>query len=211
MRIAAAVGLGSLGFDESNICEKLRLLLDSERARLRKQAALALGKLQDIESVETLIEFLDDENRGVSGNAYWALKNITGLRFPPESQRWKIWWKNESENALEKRRQLLLTLRTGSRKEMLGALRDAGKIRLGKKEVVGILVDFLEHGDPEIRKLSCLSLARLKARNALTKILPLLTEHNLEVKEAAHSALKEITGIDLPPDPDEWEKALRDI
>jgi len=208
VRLSAVAAIGRLGFCESSICEAIKPLLSGESDHLRREAALSLGRLQDLESVEALMVLLNDESAGVRGNAYWALKNITGLRFPANKQRWNIWWKNESDKARKEREEILSKLMTGTRQEMLDALSKAGQIKLGRKEVINVLIEFVEHGDPAVRKLTCGALASLKAREAASKLLRILADPQQEVVQAAHSALKEITGLDLPADRKKWDEAL---
>lgn len=206
VKTAAIVSLGMLGFGESRICAAIRHFLQDEAAQVRREAALALGRLQDIESMKELISLLDDKNRGVQANTHWALKNITGLRFPPNAARWKHWWNNELQKQKADRDALLQQLRYGTRKEIVEAIDRLTALRLGKKEIIRAFLDSMTYGDTEIRVKICQALGNMKAREAVGELIEILDDPYPPITNAAHKALRAITGKDLPAESSAWKE-----
>ena len=205
IRKAAITTLVILGFDDTAVLTAIRRFLQDKDFQLRREAALSLGKLQDIESVENLIALLNDEKKGVRGSAHYSLRQMTGQNFPPNSERWKVWWDNESKKHNEHRDALLKQLRQGNKKEMLDAMHGLTGIRLGKKRIVAALLEFLSHGDPVVRVEACKALAAMKARKAVPELIERLDDPDESLKKAVHEALFSITGEKLPPDKKAWQ------
>ncbi len=209
VKVTAVISIGKLGFDEPAACTEVRRLLKSEDTQVKREAALALGRLQDIDSVDSLITLLQNDNRGIRKNAYWALKNITGLRFPDNYTRWKVWWDSESGKYRKKREALLNVLRTGTNDERLKAIDKLTAIRFGSKQITTALLSQITSGDKRIRIKACEALGSIGARDAVPDLVKQLDDIEQSVQKAAHSALKAITGQNLPQDMKEWEKWLR--
>lgn len=203
---AAISSLGKLGFSNDAVCSALRKFLDDRDPRLKKEAALALGRLQDLESVEPLMTLLKDKDRGVQGNALWALRKISGLKFPLNYQRWKIWWDRESQETMARKDELLSKLRDGTREELLDAIDKLAGIRLGRKQVLNAFRGLLNHGDPEVRRAVCSALGTINAKEAVPQLIELLDDSSEPVITAAHQALRRITGKNLPPSRKAWSQ-----
>jgi HEAT repeat protein len=206
VKVAAVIAIGRLGFNDHNTCNEVRRLLTNEDTQVKREAALALGRLQDLESVEDLIAFLRDENRGIRKNAHWALKNITGLRFQDNYTRWKVWWDRRAKEARKNRETLLTTLRSGTNDEKLKAIGKLSAMRLGRKQIASVLMEQFSSGDKRIRIKACESLAAMNARSAVPGLIRQLNDIDPDVQKAAHSALKTITGQKLALDLKQWEK-----
>jgi HEAT repeat protein len=207
--VAAVIAVGRLGFNDDDTCIEVRRLLKSEDTQVKREAALALGRLQDLESVDSLIGLLKDENRGIRKNAHWALRSITGLRFPDNYTRWKVWWDKESGKHKKQRESLMFKLRTGTNEEKLEVIDKLAGIRLGTKKITVVLLEQMASGDKRIRIKACKALAGMNARDAVPDLIRNLDEIDMSVQKAVHSALKTITGQDLPPERKQWEKWLR--
>jgi HEAT repeat protein len=205
----ALTALGKLGFRESSICKAIRPFLKHKDDQVRKEAALALGRLQDFESGKELIELLKDKNRGVRKNTYWALRNITGLKFPLHYDRWKIWWDNELKELKAKRGKYLIELRSGEMKKKINAIKALARLKLGKKEIAEALLEYIDLGDTETRVEICKALGQIKEQVALPHLVKCLEDYEQKVKDAACEALRAVTGKDFPPEKDKWEKWFR--
>ena len=69
-----------------------RLEID-ESPGVRKEACIALGNLGARDAIEPLLSLLDrEEDSGLRSNALWALRQITGQRFPDDLDLWRTWW-----------------------------------------------------------------------------------------------------------------------
>jgi hypothetical protein len=97
VRAAAAAALGATGTQDTWIRGELLHLLDDSDAEVQKQTILALGKLKERQACARLIELIEDDDAGIRANAYVALRAISGYSFPSMPERWKEWWKRESE------------------------------------------------------------------------------------------------------------------
>jgi hypothetical protein len=82
--------------------------------------------------------------------------------------------------------------------------REALLARLARLKVESVL-KYLEDDDPEIRRAAALGCAQKKIVAAVPKLIPLLRDSEKGVVQAAHAALKDLTGQDLGTDPREWE------
>lgn len=100
--ISRVVASAQAGYPDE-LLPKLQDLLYRDDPALRREAALALGRLRDFPSTVYLVDLLSDENRGVRENALWALRNISGLNFPADPDRWSQWF--EHTLAEQERRQ----------------------------------------------------------------------------------------------------------
>jgi HEAT repeat protein len=58
---------------------------------VRKQACLLLGKIKHKPAMRELIVCLRDSDPGLHANAYWALKEITGLPLKDDPELWAEW------------------------------------------------------------------------------------------------------------------------
>jgi hypothetical protein len=129
----------------------LRELLSTDDSELRRETVTALGAFQDAESVEILIGLLKEDSGGLRGNAHWALRQISGLEFPADVDRWSLWYADETSWWEKEGKRLLEILETGTTAEILAALRDISDRRLFRDRFVPLLESLLEHEDPAVR------------------------------------------------------------
>jgi HEAT repeat protein len=200
--------IGVLCFADSGICSAIRPFLKHKNKQLRKEAALTLGKLQDLESGKGLISLLKDKDKGVRGNAYWALKKITGLKFPPSYDRWKDWWDKEYKKINDERKALLKQLHSNTPRKMIKAIPKLAGVQLCRKEIASALLEYITYGNSDIQIEVCKALGRMKAREAVPKLVERLSDYDDKVAAAAHKALQAITGKKLPASKVEWQKWL---
>jgi HEAT repeat protein len=67
------------------------------------------------------------------------------------------------------------------------------------------LLRYLEDEQPEIRPAAALACAAKKVRSAVPKLITRLRDRDEGVVQAAHAALKDLSGQDLGASPAEWE------
>jgi hypothetical protein len=79
----------------ASVCEPVRAYLWSKDAQLRREAAQAVAKLGDFSSTDALIEMLQAEEKSVRGAAHWSLRELCGMDFSGDQQRWGLWLQNE--------------------------------------------------------------------------------------------------------------------
>ncbi len=71
-----------------------------ERTRdrdVRKRAALCLGRIRHRPAVPSLIEWLDDVDRGLAANCHWALQQIAGRELHADRELWQLWFDHAPE------------------------------------------------------------------------------------------------------------------
>lgn len=148
--------------DDSEAVAGLRTLLRSDRPDLRRDAARALGRIGDIDSLRTLAELLGEDDAVVKKEAHWALKNISGLEFPPDSARWKLWveeelrfWEEDGEDSLSR-------LRSNDPAEIIRGIRELAPHTLHRGLVRGEFEALLEHSSPQVRNAARAALAPKK-------------------------------------------------
>ncbi|MFT5198411.1 MAG: HEAT repeat protein [Planctomycetota bacterium] len=71
----------------------VRQLLNSQPSiPVRRKACLVLGNLGDKQAIRDLIDNLHSDNAGLVSDAHWALRRLTKLRLPPNTDLWEAWW-----------------------------------------------------------------------------------------------------------------------
>ena len=102
-KLAALQALSKLTADARQIdLRQVIDLLDHPEASVRKEACLLLGAKTYKPAVRDLICLVtDDMSPGVTGNAYWALRRITGLTLKGDSKLWNDWWERSGRKQYE--------------------------------------------------------------------------------------------------------------
>lgn len=193
---------------EWQVGSAVRAFLMDPRAGIRREAALALGKLQDSESVEDLIRLLDDDSSGVRKSALWALRAISGQDLGEDPLRWRNWYLEELQWWREVYPGYLETLRYGEPEEIGPAVSQMCLRRLFRNLMAEDLAALLEHERPEIRLRACVALRELGSMAAARELVTALTDEDEAVREAAYEALRAASDYTLPPEPELWIEAL---
>lgn len=182
---------------------RVRGCLDSPHPPAVREAALVVGVLEDFAATERLVELLVDGDRGQRANALWGLRRLTGLRFE-QPERWRRWL--AAERAWYERRspRLLAELRADDPARWAAALGELVGHRYRRDELARDVAAALDTGPPERRRVACLALAQLGSAFALPALIDQLSAGDPAVVRAAWSGLRDITGADLPPDPNAW-------
>jgi len=92
--VAALQGLSEIKNPED--AHAVEPLLRVESLEVRKTACIYLGKVKHLPAVPELIQLLREEDRGVSSNAHWALREISGERYGTAPDLWAAWWEDAS-------------------------------------------------------------------------------------------------------------------
>lgn len=204
--VAAIAALGTLKVSDHRISFRLRRFLDEPNPYIRKEAALALGKLRDIESIHDLINLLDDAHPGVIDTAHWALKQISGKRFSKSSVYWDTWWQDEEEKYQTELDDLLGQIHGEVTGRRVMAIRGLSRMVLGREEIADNLLQLTSDNNPMIRGEACAALGIMKISQAVPDLIACLDDTNNDAKSRAHRALQQITNQDLPAVRDDWEK-----
>jgi len=192
--------------DDEDLRTAVRSLLSSSDPMVLASAARASGILRDEIAVEDLVRLVAHEHYTVAMNAADALKNITALGFGVESGRWGKWYDEEIAWWQRRSPDVLLALETAEGVEFTRAIVHGLERRLYRDRIAASLVLRLRDDDPDRVRLSCAALAQLGTGFAFGELVECLDSRDERVREAAHSALKRITGKDLPPRKSAWDE-----
>jgi len=170
--------------------------LEEDDPRVLRGAALALGHAQHAGALSALIDLAEHESRSVSSAATWALTEITGLRLH-DVERWRGWLRAERAWFEEQGPRLHAELRSNRAELAIRALGELSSHRLGRHELALEALVALEHQDPAVRRLACLTLARLGSTAAEPGLLQALADTDESVARSARQAL-EALGLAVP-------------
>jgi hypothetical protein len=198
--ITAAVG----GPFEWSLLHRVRTDLDSPDAAVRRAAVNCLGRMEDHESVTTLVELLSDESQGVVECAAWALERITRKSFGADGERWRVWMKDEARWWRGDAPELLRQIEHGSATEAVAALARIAGRRLYRDELATAVAASLGRAESSVLRVACSTLQGLGSPRAVEPLIELLDHADPDVRVCAHRALAGITGRVLPPDSSVW-------
>lgn len=185
---------------------RLRPYLDPAQPGPCRAAVLALTALKDRDAIAPMIALLTCDSSGIAEGALWGLRQITGLKLSsPES--WSRWFQAEQVWLLRRRPAEFSRLQSNDPGEAADALRVIWTHPLAHDELRTALPELLSSRWPAIRALACRTLADLKATAAVPRLVLALEDRTPEVASCAYSALKALTGLDLPQDPELWREA----
>lgn len=180
--------------------------LDPDEPVLARAAALVLGELADPEAVPLLIDRLDGS--ALAAEAHWALQRTTGLKLSPDPDRWGLWYEQERRFFGVPYRRCLTDLHGDHAARAVVAIRELSRHRLHRHEVAAELATALREAPPQLRRLLCHALEALGSRHAVPALVERLRDEDPEVSAAALRALRSLTEIDLPADPEAWREAF---
>jgi HEAT repeat protein len=167
-----------------------------------------VGALDDGAWVPTLIERLEDENSGIREEALGGLRRISGLAYPMDPKAWRTWYETETRWHTVQRPKLLLQFASAETPKVLAAVREYSQHRTRRGELADELLRVLEHSKPEVRIQVISVLEQLGSPVACPALLGLLRDDDKRVVEGAWRALRAISGIELPHDPDQLRELL---
>ncbi|HLE50750.1 MAG TPA: HEAT repeat domain-containing protein [Anaerolineales bacterium] len=225
VRAAAAWALGECGVEAAAAVPALILALGDEQGTVRQNAAaaLSLSKEEPGQVVPALIGALQDRDYQVRANA----ARVLGYFGPASAQAVP-----SLEQALGDEFILVRYLATGTLGEIgpqamaalprlletitadvspavrIAALQAAPLIAPDSAETIAALARALSDPHTEVRKAAAWELTVLgdKAIAAVPALIAALQDPDGKVRENALQALKDITGQDLPAEPDAWQK-----
>lgn len=187
----------------------LRGHLSTAEPKLARSAALVLGEFSDPASIEQLIGLLEGSSAG--GEAHWALGRISGLGFSRDQDRWEHWYKKETEFFKRSYDTCLRNLHGPHPGRAVEAIRELSRHRLYRHQVAAELATALRLGQPELRRMLCNALEALGSAPTASSLVPLLQDPDPVVVKAAWRALKAVTQLNLPLEPEAWTSAIASL
>lgn len=184
--------------------------LRSSDWHLREAAATLAGKIHVEQACPALLRCLDHKNPRVSAAAARALSVISGRSLPPNRSAWEIWYDAEQEWTRDGLDEMLSDATSGNPAQAFAALRELSNHRVHRRRIAQELIPLLTDSDrPELRQTVCAVLSRLRATEALPKLLDALEDKDARVRRSAWRALTAITGLRLRQNQATWKKALQ--
>ena len=172
--------------------------------RIRRQAAISLGRLRDTDSVHLLIDMLGDMDGRARQGALWALREITGLRLPADRDRWARYQDDEMEWFATEAAALADRAAHGDTYTSVDALRVISSHPLFRSELSAAIVPALGHEEETAAVAACTALVRLDAPIGVAVLIATLADPRDAVRDAAHMGLLSMTGGELAADPEAW-------
>lgn len=183
-----------------------RFLIEADPLAL-PEVILAVGYLDDDESIPQLIALLRCPRRGLRANALWSLRRITGLGIAETPERWTTWYQSEREWWQHEWPSKLAGLRSASPDKAKVALMEIATRHLFRHALAKAVVELATHDDAGVATLACTTLAQLASRAAVPGLIDALDHDDAIVRMAAWNALRAITKKDLPPAAVAWSAA----
>ncbi|WP_372370621.1 HEAT repeat domain-containing protein [Candidatus Uabimicrobium sp. HlEnr_7] len=200
--LAAIDSLGILA--TSDAISKLYSLTENKDLVYKRKAIYALGKTQNAKVIPKLISFLDDSSDLVRESSHWALRNVTGQKYPLQKALWESWWVRNKENAYAIS-ELTSNLYSVSEENIVSTLQELAKYR--DINTLHIVEDLMFHRSAKIRRQACLYLEKLNYREFFGVLISLFEQEPEEInKRLIHTILKRQSKIQLEQDPYLWKK-----
>ena len=171
---------------------------------VRKQAALALGRLKNFESVPLLVELLLEEDPALQRCAHWSLKTLSGTTLRLDHWTWERWLEREHEWWRERGAETLKRLHHGSLPQRMAAIKEITHHPLFRSKTASELTLVLHKCSAGEARLACFALGEFGLAPDLEPLIVQLEHPQESVREAAHTALQRLTGEDHGEDPGAW-------
>ncbi len=175
--------------DDLLVLERVRGILGYPDPRLRVLACLALETLRDHEAVPDLVVLLDDDDSNLRRRAHAALRSLTRLRFPAESEQWLAWLSDGLAWWDERAEPCRIALVSGTPVEAAASVQELARQRLFVHHAVSILALALQRTEPDIVKSACRALATMPERVTERALLTVVTHPDPTVAAEARAAL----------------------
>lgn len=176
----------------------------------KKQACITLGQLKYVPAIPELIKLLASTESGLSENALWALRNITGLSGGANPESWTSWLNNAQENNQRDLALLIGEVKSGPAKFRPLVVEEMAKFVLLQDKVIVAVLGFLNDPDFRVRAAACDVLSQTSpSSQTCARLIEKLRDSSDVVAASAWRALKQLTGQNLPNKYDEWSHWFR--
>lgn len=187
-RVAGLIQRGEPVSPERTILATAPYLL-SERAFERAEASAILGFVGDRRHVKPLIDCLNDEDHLVRTSALKALKSLTGMTISGDPRRWKQWHAAQKSWWDTGGADLVASMGTVGRNQLMGVLKDVSTRRLYRREISTQLVALLDRPRSDEVRVAIAGLATLRDPSTLGALLPLRNHPDSLVRASVEDAV----------------------
>ena len=206
IRVAALAGLGFNGTKSAALV--ILPQLRSPDIRVKAAAATALGRLKFVRAIPDLLPLLSAKEPEVSSGALYALRNMTGMQFTPDPERWQVWYDDEKAASQARVAVLLQQIKSGPPELAPVFVEQLADCLLQQDKLSAELQGLVQHTNFRVRAAACNVLAQIGDLPALQLLVQRLLDPALEVAAAAYRGLKYATGLQLQMDYESWRQAL---
>ncbi len=171
-------------FDE-RACAGLRDSLDHADAPEFREAILCVGWLEDAGSVGELVSLLRSPHPGVSADALWSLRRITGARIGTDAPRWQRFLAEERDWRAARLPELLDQLGGSDTKASGAALNELARHRFPRHEIAAAVGQRIEALEGTQFLSACGLLGQLGSRAALEALARAANSHHSAAEQRA--------------------------
>lgn len=184
----------------------VRERMSAADAGVRRAAAVAAGRIRDIDALGELIALLDDVDVDVRRSAEWALGSITGQDQLETADEWTRWYEIETSWWSTEGARLREELHKDDPRRVCAAARSLARRPLHRDEVAAEIATILPDQAPAVVEELCGVLADLDSCFPVPVLADMLFDSNGRVRSAAGATLRVLTRQDLPAEPWIWAK-----
>lgn len=188
--------------------QAVRTYLRAEDWRMRCRAAVAVAKLHDIESLETLIKMFEDEHRSVQRTALWSLREMTGKTFEADTVQWSRWVAAERAWFAGPRAEVEWQILSGEDEQIIAGLRALILHPLFRDSAADLLGPLLPDASPAVFGAIVGLLTQLQSPHAAHHLVACLGVADEFRSDGAWRALKDLTQLSLPQERAAWKQSL---
>lgn len=206
-QLGRAAGDGGLAISPG-AAAVVRRSIAADDLQVQRAAVVALGRLRDAESFESLVAVLETGLSLASSSARWSLTRICDVDLGDQAQAWRDWRAREEAWWSERSPEVLDRLHSETEGLVLQALAELQRHPLHRHAVAELLGPMLAHADENVARAACTAIARLESSRAVPWLVDALSRPDPELRRIACESLARLTGLALPPDPLAWAKLL---
>lgn len=177
--------------------------------RVRREAHAALARVQDVPSYGLFVTALEDDQRLVAQAALWSLRRMSGQDFEQDGKAWSAWFEAELAWHDTEGARWTALLQSAEPARVLEAAGALAAHPVFRHEAARALAPLLERAEPSIAAGIATVLGTLRSPAATPRLVQALASEQETVRSAAWGALKQLTGRDLPLEPQAWACVAR--
>jgi HEAT repeat protein len=178
---------------DASLRASVRACLSDGSPALRREAALAAGRLGDDESLPLLVALLEGES-GPRRNAWWALKAITGRSFREDARPWSRWVAEEQAWWGDRSGSVLAELHSADEAVVAAAVQEIATHRYRRHELALELSAIAGEGGADRARLVCSALVQLGSPVARKGLEACLEHEDADVRQRAAAGLRSMGG-----------------
>lgn len=189
---------------EATDLEPVRRMASERSGACQREALMALGQARDESAIPLLLAAVEGPDQALAACAHRAFEALSGLRLRSQRGLWRRHVERGRHWELERGPAARSALASGDAGEVARALLEISEQRLARDRWSEAVCQVLERGDLQLSSLAIAALSALGSPRSIPSLLALVEDSSLEqrLRDLAHGALCQITGLGLPQDPE---------